>query len=243
MIQSGTEPTFWAKIEKVSEGSSFYKYAKNGDKPNCRYVLLFNLRTDSRQISFSQSLYDSETDCLNECKELDEMYQDHPLPILFNKRGRDIVYDYSNNRSWWGYIVLDFVTCKIIRIGGYGFYIQRGVETSSYELTHIINKLKIANTPACRDYFFRDTDKVPDDYDFDYGEYEGWLQYQWGDHKNAIDYVAPPKQKKSKVENQEMDESTFDESYENYEADLLENKFADVLDKETRKKLMNKFGW
>ena len=30
---------------------------------------------------------------------------------------------------------------------------------------------------------------------------------------------------------------------EDYEAELLENKFADMIDKETQKRLMDRYGW
>lgn len=244
-------PTFWAKTEKIP-GNLFnkHRYVK-GDIPNTRYVILFNLRTETRRISFSKSLYDSKEDCFAECDELDVMYKYHPLPILTKEELKNKytgrvkthnVYDYTNGKSWWGYIVLDFELCQIIRIGGYGFYVGRSIPITNGTRTYIIDKMRIANTPECRDYFFRDVDKVPDAYEFDTGEYEGWLQYKWGDGKNAIDYVAPPKQKKPKVE-EPIEEDTFDDEYDNYEADLLEDKFADLLDKKTRKNLMEKYGW
>ena len=36
------------------------------------------------------------------------------------------------------------------------------------------------------DFFFRGPDEVPKDYKWDEGEYKGWLQFRWGDGKNAI---------------------------------------------------------
>ena len=243
-------PTFWAHTEKIpGVVCSKYKYVK-GDIPTTRYVILFNLRTETHRISFSKSLYDSKEDCMAECNELDEMYKHHPLPVqskdeLKNKRTGKVeyhtIYDYTNGKSWWGYIVLDFELCQIIRIGGYGFYTSNYFPLAKNIRTSIIDKMKVANTAECRDYFFRDVDKVPDDYEFDTGEYEGWLQFRWGDGKNAIDYVAPPKQKKPKIEKSEIEEID-DEDY-NYEADLIEDKFTDLLDKETRKNLMEKYGW
>lgn len=36
------------------------------------------------------------------------------------------------------------------------------------------------------DFFFRGPNEVPPDYKWDDGEYDGWLQFRWGDGKNAI---------------------------------------------------------
>ena len=36
------------------------------------------------------------------------------------------------------------------------------------------------------DFFFRGPSEIPPDYKWDEGEYEGWLQFRWGDGKNAI---------------------------------------------------------
>lgn len=140
-------------------------------------------------------------------------------------------YDYSGCKSWWGYIVLDFELYKIVRVGGYGFYVHVNIPTSKYNYTHIINKNRIGNTAECRDYFFRDVDKVPDDYKFDDGEYKGWLQFRWGGGENAIDYVAPPKQNKPKIEIDEFNE--YHDEIDDYK--LIENKFDDLIDKEKQK--------
>ena len=34
---------------------------------------------------------------------------------------------------------------------------------------------------------FRGKDEIPEDYKWDVGEYEGWLQYRWGNGLNAIE--------------------------------------------------------
>ncbi len=48
-----------------------------------------------------------------------------------------------------------------------------------YDPTNRLSKL---------DFFFRGPHEVPEDYKWDTGEYEGWLQFRWGDGKNAITY-------------------------------------------------------
>lgn len=232
-------PTFWANIEKI-ENSNIYNYVK-GYVPNTRYVILFNLYNDTCRISFSKSLYNSKSECFNECDELDKMYANHPLP---KKIVEDNKYDYGDGKSWWGYIVLDFVECKIIRVGGTGFYVSQYIPLSKNLGTHIIDKIRIGNKAEMRDYFFRDVDKVPDNYAFDDGEYEGWLQFKWGDGKNAVDYVAPPKKRKQElcydIETEVLTE--FPEP-ETYNTKSIQQTFADLLNKETREHLMNKYSW
>ena len=88
-----------------------------------------------------------------------------------------------------------------------------------------------------KDYFFRDPEVCPDEYMFKDGEYAGWLKFKWGDGTNAIGYVKPPKQKK-KIQEEFHEEIEA----EDYETELLENKFADMIDKETQKRLMDRYG-
>lgn len=146
-------PTFWANTEKIPVNMFLKLRYIKGDIPNTRYVILFNLRTESSRISSSKSLYDSKEDCFAECDELDEMYKYHPLPVLI-KEERKIydetvsynTYDYSEGKSWQGYIILDFELCKIIRIGGYGFCVNIKIPTSKYNCTNIIDKIRVGNT-------------------------------------------------------------------------------------------------
>lgn len=83
----------------------------------------------------------------------------------------------------WGYVVLDFDLKKILKWGKTEkIYNARKSNRKMLEL---------------KDKFFRGEDEIPKDYKWDDGEYEGWLQYRWGDGKNAIDYVEPIKNKKT----------------------------------------------
>lgn len=79
----------------------------------------------------------------------------------------------------WGYVLGDTETCMPIRWGG----------MSMYNISKKDDILRI------KDYLFRGKDEIPQNYKWDNGEYEGWLQFRWGDRKNAIDYVEPPKKK------------------------------------------------
>ena len=123
--------------------------------------------------------------------------------------------------------------CKAIRIGGYGFNCQNHM---CYNTCKSIN-----SSMSNKDYFFRDTDICPDEYIWKEGEYNGWLQFKWGDGKNAINYVKPQKQKIKKVQNIVKEDEELNVG--DYEVELIETKFADIIDKETQKRFMEKYGW
>lgn len=216
---------------------TYWWSAKNGNtRPKKRYVLLFSLKGQYGVRSLSRSEFDNIGDCEEECKELNKMYSTHKVPTVLEKKGKrhlTTVWDYSDNRSWWGYIVLDMQECKAIKVGGYGF------NCTNYKC---YNSCRTINTDkAERDYFFRDPEVCPDEYEWKQGEYKGWLQFKWGDGKNAIGYVEPPKPKKKEVEKIDP--------YEDYElesefvAEMIEDKYDSIIEKETQKRLMDKYGW
>ena len=216
---------------------TYWWSAKNGNtRPKKRYVLLFSLKGQYGVRSLSRSEFDNIGDCEEECKELNKMYSTHKVPTVLEKKGKrhlTTVWDYSDNRSWWGYIVLDMQECKAIKVGGYGF---NCTNYKCYDSCRTINTDK-----AERDYFFRDPEVCPDEYEWKQGEYKGWLQFKWGDGKNAIGYVEPPKPKKKEVEKIDP--------YEDYElesefvAEMIEDKYDSIIEKETQKRLMDKYGW
>ena len=90
-----------------------------------------------------------------------------------------------------------------------------------------------------KDILFRGSDEVPEDYDWDDGEYEGWLQYRWGDGKNAIGYEDKKTNKTSKSE--KVIEEDYD--YDEYETigEEIEDRYTKIEDKETIKKLENRW--
>ena len=221
---------------------TYWWSAKNGNtRPKKRYVLLFSLKGQYGVRSLSRSEFDNIGDCEEECKELNKMYSTHKVPTVLEKKWNGVyprkrhletIWDYSDNRSWWGYIVLDMQECKAIKVGGYGF---NCTNYKCYDSYRTINTDK-----AERDYFFRDPEVCPDEYEWKQGEYKGWLQFKWGDGKNAIGYVEPPKPKKKEVEKIDP--------YEDYElesefvAEMIEDKYDSIIEKETQKRLMDKYG-
>ena len=175
---------------------TFWWSVKNGNtKPKSRYVILFSLKGQYGVTGYSRSEYDNINDCNEECDELNKIYANHPIPEIIEKREikaskysrkhLETIWDYSNGKSWWGYIVLDMQECKAIRTGGYGFNCQNHI---CYNTCKSINASK-----ETKDYFFRDLEVCPDEYIWKNGEYDGWLQFKWGDGKNAIGYVEKTK--------------------------------------------------
>jgi hypothetical protein len=70
---------------------------------------------------------------------------------------------------------------KLLKVGGAGMYI-------SY--LHTLGKKEF--DLQWTDRFFRDPTEIPDDYAWDDPEeYDGWLQYRWGDGKNSLTYREP----------------------------------------------------
>lgn len=221
---------------------TYWWSAKNGNtRPKKRYVLLFSLKGQYGVRSLSRSEFDNIGDCEEECKELNKMYSTHKVPTVLEKKWHGVyhrkghletIWDYSDGKSWWGYIVLDMQECKAIKVGGYGF---NCTNYKCYDSCRTINTDK-----AERDYFFRDPEVCPDEYEWKQGEYKGWLQFKWGDGKNAIGYVEPPKPKKKEVEKIDP--------YEDYElesefvAEMIEDKYDSIIEKETQKRLMDKYG-
>lgn len=239
----------------------YYRTFWGDNKPQKRYVLLFNTYNDNYKLSKSCSEFDNINDCLEEAKELDLLYKTHKLPLkekkiesYKNSWGNIIekvktIYNYSNKRSWWGYMILDMEECKCLKIGGYGYRLNTGkkADYADSRMLYIVERPRQINSvPYLIDYFFRDTNICPDDYLFEcHEEYEGWLQFKYGDGKNAINYVKPQKQKSNKPKEEDKDieglKEYFDETYA--EETLIEQKFSDLIDKETQNRLMEKYGW
>ena len=128
----------------------------------------------------------------------------------------------SPNEKAWGYVVGDTETCTVLKWGGLAMY----------------NISKKDDGRLVKDYLFRGKNEIPKNYKWDEGEYEGWLQYRWGDGKNAVGYVeneeAKPVDKKPSVIPMEID---ADEAF----AEAIEDKYAELESKDLIKRLEDRW--
>jgi len=181
---------------------TFWAYAKakyNIDRPK-KYVVLFSSwYEDNTTKSFSCTEFDTLDEALEEAKLINKLYNDTPKPVKIYKEIQsrysskrkwyvkdNYKWDFSNGGYFWGYVVIDMINQKFIKI-------TNGLRIFGYKLTA---------KPDLIDYdmFFRGEDEIPQDYEWDErGEYEGWIQFRWGDRKNALDYVEPPKKERPGV--------------------------------------------
>lgn len=123
-------------------------------------------------------------------------------------------YDRLGYPKKWGYVVLDFKSEKIL-------------EWSSTK--SISNALAGTNILILKDDFFRGEDEIPKDYQWDDGEYEGWLQYRWGDGKNAIDYEKNKKKKiRNIIKNEISDENEYAELVQDFHNKKITKEKMDI---------------
>lgn len=134
--------------------------------------------------------------------------------IYKNEDGEDCF----GNTIHTGFVAIDFQTEKIL---------QWSPSKQICQLTKDTNILKL------KDIFFRKDDEIPKNYKWDDGEYDGWLQFRWGDGKNAIGY----KEKKEKRNNDENlyeefdnneqfdEQAIFDKQIEKEKLKLIENRW------------------
>ena len=207
---------------------------------NKRYVLIFNI-WDNKKCSKSITQYDTIDEVKEEYMFINELYANTPRPKRIPKEDnyrrrygkKEYNISYEGGARFWGYIIIDYDKNEIIKIHNDGLL--------DFEGKTITLRMK--------DFYLRKPGEIPEDYTFECNaEYEGWLQYRWGNKKNAVDYVAPPKPKK-KPKNL-FEEFGYDyETHglmefpepEYYDTEIIENKFADLLDKETKQRLLDRW--
>lgn len=78
----------------------------------------------------------------------------------------------DGKRKFWGYYVFDYKEQRVIDHGG----------VKHPEIDKVYK-----NDLQLRDALFRGKDEIPENYKWDVGEYEGWLQFRWGNGQNAIE--------------------------------------------------------
>lgn len=152
-----------------------------------RFVLLFSeywrgiygKKGSILRVSLSWHEYDTLEEAEEEIKLIKEVYRDQLIPIKDVEPGIELCQegDITNGGKWWGYALLDYEKERVVRSGGYG-----------YKFKSHMNPITMKSNKNLRflDEFFRGPEEVPEGYEWDDGEYEGWLQFRWGDGKNAI---------------------------------------------------------
>lgn len=208
-------------------------WGKNITKP---YVLIFEV-WDNKKWTRTVNEFDTLDDIMEEAKLINIYYQDTPKPTRvakeegyrrrYGKKEYNVIFE--NGAKYWGYIIINYDKNQIIRIAHDGLKDYKKIDL------HM------------KDFYLREVDEVPVDYKFEcYAEYEGWLQYRWGNGKNAVDYVEPKKDLTPKESHKLEIYDGCEEDYEldeDYEFEAIETTFADLLDKETKVRLMNRYGW
>ena len=179
-------PTFWWKNKL--------------DMPK-RYCVLFNTWANIR-LSWSCTCYDTLEEALDEAKLINIYYSTTPKPerirVDYESQEYDEYrnyskwkFDFSDGKCWWGYAILDMANEKFIKV------------VNQFNGSPLVGKkgFTILSKPTLENYdvYFRKENEVPLLYTWKGPrdeEYEGWLQFRWGDGKNAIGYVEPVKKER-----------------------------------------------
>lgn len=144
-----------------------------------RYMVIFE-KWGKREFHKDTAEFDTLAEAMEETQLLEEFYADTPSPKkLFRydwRTGRHTPYhewDESYLDEYlWGYVILDFEEEKVIKWGH--------DQLKYFGKNNDIREVK--------DIFFRKEGEVPDDYEWDIGEYEGWLQFRWGNGRNSVEF-------------------------------------------------------
>lgn len=239
-------------MEKFSLHRDFWYFNKKEDK---RYCLIFSNWTDVL-ISYSISFFDTEEEVKEEAKMIVSMYCSTPKPYRKNVGthwNKKYVICFDDDAFYWGYAIFDFEkdTYKYVNDGVVvpltkPRYNHKKYASDCIEINKNSNKLLI------KDYFFRKPNEIDPDYKFDEGEYAGWLQFRWGDGKNAIGlpqledmttneirkkYYKPKDKYYKKLDDEELKE------FEETERELLQVQMEKEIDKEKLSEMESKFGW
>lgn len=116
----------------------------------------------------------------------------------------------KNKQFFWGYAILDYEKEEIVRVS----------HDIHPEFMNYKKDLKL------KDILFRKPGEVPEGYKWDgEGEYQGWLQFRWGNGLNAIEVEDEMNRKKQEKEREERkikreDRQAFEE--ENRDLMMLE---------------------
>lgn len=195
----------------------------------------------------SDEEFDTKSDLYDAANLYEEIYKDTPRPLLVGEHyvhkttggakkqlsWRDNEKDYKHipehldyfngSAKYWGYVLIDFEEEKIL-----GVFHDKSQTWKNWK-----TDLRL------RDRLFRGSNEIPDDYKWDDGEYEGWLQYRWGNGLNAIEIedklnAEKLNKKKSKSANKTKNTELISDEIED-----MEDKFDKLAEKELKIRKLN----
>lgn len=161
---------YWDNITEMNDPSTAYKENE--------YVQFDTMDEVNAHIEFINEIYaDIKRPEVNEAYWQDILTKRkypfkpdiHESRITYHKLETVTHKDYQ---FYWGYIILDYEKNEIVKMGG-----DKHPDFSSNYKTDL----------RLKDILFRRNDEIPNDYKWDNGEYEGWLQFRWGNGLNAIE--------------------------------------------------------
>ena len=144
-----------------------------------RYMVIFE-KWGAKKFHEDKTEFDTLAEAMEEAQLLEKFYADTPCPkklLRYNRRTGETSYYHKWGEPYldealWGYVILDFEEERIVKWGH--------DQLKCVNKTHGIRRIK--------DIFFRGENEIPKDYKWDIGEYEGWLQFRWGDGMNSIKF-------------------------------------------------------
>jgi len=207
-----------------------------------RYVLITNIwgRVADKYQGWNQKCLSSnklvidkertEFDTMEEVKEHLALFQEYCSTFIkatrkdryLRKRDEWWKFD-SPNTKVWGWLLGDRETMNMVW-GGEKLY----------------NYDSRTDKRVLKDILFRGPDEVPEGYKWDVGEYEGWLQFRWGDGKNAVGYVEKNTPKNTTHHNESLEDDYDHEEYEDW-GDTVEDEYIRKETKELEKRLEDRW--
>lgn len=161
---------YWDNINEMNDPSTAYKENE--------YVQFDTMDEVNAHIEFINEIYaDIKRPEINEAYWQDILTKQkypfkpdiHESRITYHKPETVTHKDYQ---FFWGYMILDYEKNEIVKMCG-----DKHPEFNSNYKTDL----------RLKDILFRRNDEIPENYKWDNGEYDGWLQFRWGNGLNAIE--------------------------------------------------------
>lgn len=161
---------YWDDVNELNDPSNAYKENE--------YVQFDTMDEVNAHINLMNEIYKD----VEKPERTDEYWQD----ILTKKKysfkpdinesrityHKSKLFTNKDTQYYWGYMILDYEKNEIVKMCG-----DKHPEFNpNYKID-----LRL------KDILFRKNDEIPNDYKWEDGEYEGWLQFRWGNGLNAID--------------------------------------------------------